>query len=236
MNDPDEDSSSPLYWFGVTTGVTIIIANLPILWIIWKENSQTFINQLIGIDCLLCLGMIPVVLNHSSVFQLPCSFITSYAFFASLLNRLLPVGIIIYRFIYVCRSSWVLTAHQRKVCQISLSLSILALPICLTIGSWIYREKYAYYLICTGQGDKFFDSTEKTDGFAWLLPIYNPFHLLTLFAFFSYAVLVPLGYTAIYKFRRQDSYDVAGLSERSRLIRRHRNIVTTKFNLLNWIF
>ena len=91
-------------------------------------------------------------------------------------------------------------------------------------------------MICNGQGDKFFDSTEKTDGFAWLLPIYNPFHLLTLFTFFSYAVLVPFGYTAIYKFRRQDSYDVAGLSERSRLIRRHRNIVTTKFNLLNWIF
>ena len=126
MNDPDEDSSNTLYWFGVTTGVTICIANLPILWIIWKENSRTFINQLIGIDCLLCLGMIPVVLNHSSVFKLPCSFITLYAFFASLLNRLLPVGIIIFRFIYVCRSSWVHTAHQRKICQIFLSLKTLS--------------------------------------------------------------------------------------------------------------
>ena len=92
-DDSDENDSNLLYWFGVFTGSTIMMVNLPILGIIWKEVSLTLINQLIGLDCILCLGIIPIVLNHSGVFQLPCSFITTYAFFTSLLNRLLPLRV-----------------------------------------------------------------------------------------------------------------------------------------------
>ena len=51
-----------------------------------------------------------------------------------------------------------------------------------------------------------------------------------------FSVLVPVGYFLIYRFRKKDNYHVSGLNERSRLIRRHKNIVSTQFNMMNWIF
>ena len=73
-------------------------------------------------------------------------------------------------------------------------------------------------------------------GLAFNLPIYHPFHALTTIAFFIFSVLVPVGYFLIYRFRKKDNYHVSGLNERSRLIRRHKNIVSTHCNMVNWIF
>ena len=235
-DDKDEDVSVYLYWFGIASAFAILVMNLPILWIIWKERIMTLIIQIIGIDSILCLAMIPIIFNYINVIELSCGFITSYAFFTSLLNRLLPVGIVIYRYVYVCHSTWVHSAHQRRIFHIILSISIILLAIVLTIGSWIYREKYGHFLTCSGREADFFSSDERINGFAWLLPIYHPFHFLSIFAFFLYAIMVPVGYILIYCFRRKDNYEVLGLNERSRLIRKHKNIVTTRFNIMNWIF
>ena len=232
----NENNSPLIYWFGVLTGSIILLLNIPILWTIWKERILTWINQLICLDCILCIGMIPIVLSLADVFPLPCSFISSYAFFASLLNRLLPVGIVIFRYIYVCRSSWVNTANQRRIFHLTLSITMLMLVALLTLGSWMYNDKYLHYLTCIGEQDTFLHSNEQVDGFAWLLPIYHPFHFISILAFFLYSVMVPLGYFLIYLFRKKDNYEVSGLNERSRLIRKHRNIVTTKFNMMNWMF
>ena len=225
-----------LYYFGVVSGLIIVLVNWPIIWIIWKERILTWINCLIGLDCFLCLGMIPIILSITNVIDLPCGFITSYAFFASLLNRLLPVGIVIYRYVYACHSSLVLSASQRKAFNFALSTSIIVLTILLTFGSWMYKDQYLYYLNCMGNEHLFTDSPARIDGFVWLLPVYHPFHLLSIFAFFLYSVLVPIGYILIYIFRDKHDGQMLGLCERSRLIRNHKNIVTTSFNLLIWIF
>ena len=87
-----------------------------------------------------------------------------------------------------------------------------------------------------GNEDIFMESPAKLDGFVWLLPVYHPFHLFSIFAFFMYSVLVPIGYILIFIFRDKHDEQMLGLTQRSRLIRNHRNIVTTSFNLLIWIF
>ena len=232
----NEFEDSFLYWFGIGSGIIILFSNIPILWMIWKEKNLTWINLVIGVDCLLCMCMIPIILSTADVYRLPCSFITTYAFFASLLNRLLPVGIVIFRYIYVCQSSWIHTAEQRKSFQLGLSSSILALTLGLTFSTWVYQEKYIHYLNCLGKQKKNLHSEQRRTGMAFDLPIYHPFHALAILSFFLSSVLVPVGYFLIFRFREKDNYHVSGLNERSRLIRRHKNIVSTQFNMMNWIF
>ena len=154
------------------------------------------------------------------------------------MNRTLPVGIVIYRYVYVCRSSWVGTAYQRKMFNFGICGVILFLSISLTIFGIIYREKSFYYLKCIGREDFFHDQNEQYDiglRLVWLLPIYHPFHLLSILTFFSFAFIVPLGYIRLYMFRKGMDKDLTGLSEKSRNIRKGRNLVTTKCNLIIWM-
>ena len=235
MDDSSQNEYPIIYWFGIGSGIIILLLNAPILRMIWREQNWTWINQVIGVDCLLCLCMIPIILDTAGVYPLPCSFITSYAFFASLLNRLLPVGIVIYRYIYVCKSSWVPDADKRSNLEVALSTSILAITLGLTFGSWVYQDKYIKFLNCLGKQNILFQFDQEMTGWAFDLPIYHPFHALTTIAFFTFSVLVPAGYFLIYRFRKRDNYYVHGLNERSRLIRRHKNIVSTQVNMVNWI-
>ena len=155
------------------------------------------------------------------------------------MNRTLPVGIVIYRYVYVCRSSWIGTAYQRKMFNLLIGFSILVLSTFLTVFCVIYREKSFHYLRCIGNEDFFHDQYEQYDQYGlrlvWLLPIYHPFHLLSLLAFFSYAFIVPLGYICIYRFRKRMNRNVKGLSEQSRNVRKGRNLVTTKCNMIIWM-
>jgi hypothetical protein len=153
----------------------------------------------------------------------------------SLFNRLLPVGIVFYRYVYVCRVSWVQTAAQRKSLNILISGFIFIVSFALTFTSFIYREKNFYYLACIGKEEYFHSQNKSSLRLVWLLPLYHPFHLLSILAFFSYAFMVPIGYFCIYRFRRHQDSSVKGLSERARVNRVRKNLVTTKTNLIIWI-
>ena len=111
------------------------------------------------------------------------------------------------------------------------------MSVSLTAFSFVYREKSFLYLKCLGKEEVFYSKYEDTGvRLVWLLPIYHPFHLLSILAFFSYIFLVPVGYFHIYKFRKRLDSETRGLSERSRQVRKTKNLVTTQFNLLIWIF
>lgn len=228
-----------LSMFGLITATSIAAVNLPVIWVVKKESKLTLINQLVGLDCLLCLSHIPIVLYTTNVFGLfasssLCSLRVFYTFFITMLNRLLPVGIVFYRYVYVCRSSWVLSAQQRKNLNILIFTVILAFTILLSLCSIIFKEKYLHYLECIGQGEDF-TGIQTNINLVWGLSLFHPFHLLSILTFFSHTLLVPLGYILIYAFRRNQNTETIGLNESSRIARKNRNIVTTKFNLLIWL-
>ena len=79
-----------------------------------------------------------------------------------LFNRLLPVGIVVYRYTYVCQSHLVQTAHQRRRFNSVLSAVICAASLALTFVSGLYREKNLHYLKCIGREN--FVSEEKQSG------------------------------------------------------------------------
>ena len=106
----------------------------------------------------------------------------------------------------------------------------------MTFFSFLYREQNFYYLNCIGKAEYFHSQNESSLRLVWLLPLYHPFHLLSIIAFFSYTFLVPLAYFRIYRFRKQqDSKVNLGLSDNSRKVRIRKNLVTTRTNLIIWI-
>ena len=67
-------------------------------------------------------------------------------FFSNLCNRLLTLGIVIYRFTLVLGSSLVLSSNQKKVLENFILLAILLTSLNLTGWAVYYREDYRYFL------------------------------------------------------------------------------------------
>ena len=160
---------------------------------------------------------------------------STYAYFSSLTNHLLPVGIVIYRLIYTCKASWVHTTQQRRRLHFIIIGGIGALSTCLTIFSFIYREKSYIFLKCDGRAEEFFSKMTGSVRLWWLLPLHHPFHMLSILTFFSYMFIVPIGYLTIYVFRRKHDANLQGITERVHQARKSRNLVTTRYNLIIWI-
>ena len=136
----------------------------------------------------------------------------------------------------MCRVSWVETAAQRKNFNFFISAVICLLSCSLTFFSFLYREQNFYFLDCIGRAEYFHSQNQSSLRLVWLLPLYHPFHLLSILAFFSYVFLVPLAYFRIYRYRKQQDSKVSlGLSDNSRKVRIRKNLVTTRTNLIIWI-
>ena len=68
------------------------------------------------------------------------------------------------------------------------------------------------------------------------LVILVTFHLATLTMFISHILLIPIGYYRLFRFTERNISKVAGsISAKSRTRRKKQNLVTAKFNFLNWL-
>ena len=161
-----------------------------------------------------------------------------YVYPVSLINRMLPVGIVAFRYIYTCRSHLVQTKHQRNCFNIWVISIILVVSISLSSFCVIYSDKSYFYLKCIGREDFFFEEFKNFNigvKLVWLLPIYHPFQLLSILAFFAFTFFVPIGYICIYRFRKQMNANLKGLNENKINFRKRSNLVTTKYNLIIWV-
>ena len=144
-----EPTSLYLQLFGLSTAASIIALNIPLIIYTIKQHSMTFFNKLIITDCCLCIVNVAGVLRFSTAYiQNPylCLFLPFYGYFINVLNRLLSIAIVFYRYVFVLNSSWVQTPRQRQLFCGSLSVSIVAISLTLTVFSFFYREYYLNYL------------------------------------------------------------------------------------------
>ena len=161
----------------------------------------------------------------------------SYAFLVSLINRLIPVGIVLYRFVYTCKADWVHSSHQRRRFHFLLVGVMFSFSVILTFFSYYYRNNSYIYLKCMNRVEEFYEKVEGSNmRVYWSLPLYHPFHLLSIVVFYLYIVIVPTGYFLIYLFRRKMDSKLMqlGLNKNKRNMRKAQNLVTTQFNLLIW--
>ena len=137
--------------FACLACLAIIGANLPVLWILKKKFEPTAINIFIVINCAINIfNIFAVLLMVLDIEKGPiiCTLGTTAVFLFSLLNRLLSVGIVAFRYIYVCQSHLVSTAEQRKKFNKILVISTICLPLILSVFSFVYKDKYLHYLKC----------------------------------------------------------------------------------------
>ena len=132
----------------ITCGL-ILGTNLPLIIFMVKQESKTFLDWLIIFDCILCLFNLRSVIilqNYSDFDAVFCICHVFFSFFTNLCNRLLSLGIVIYRVTLVLGSSFVFSSNKKKVLE-NLVLLVILLP-SLNLTGWAiyYREDYIYFL------------------------------------------------------------------------------------------
>ena len=235
------NTSLPNKCFGCFIIAAILIVNLPLLRYIHSHGNNTFLNKLIAIDCCICIGNIGPVISTIYHPHSLCLIITPFSYFINSLNRLLVIGIVFYRYVFVHQSSWVGTQFQRKTFCLLVAGGLAFLSTVSTALCVLYREKYYWFLACEGRLEAFYYNTEDffDNSVVWSsslqLPFHHPFHLLAVLPFLSCIILVPIGYTRIFKILQRLENKKLGLSEEAMTSRKKRNLVSVKFNFLNWL-
>ena len=115
-----------------------------------QQLSMTFLDRLVVLDCGLCLSNIIVLIHFydiSGVVDLgPCIFYVFMLFQVNLINKLLTLGIVIYRFALVRCSAVVRTPHQKKSLENCILMFIFLTSFNLTSWAFYYRMEYRQYL------------------------------------------------------------------------------------------
>ena len=134
--------------FGMFAATVILVPNITLIKYIIKEHIITFFNLMIITDCFICIANIPAVLRLSVLKMSTsfCWFFPSFGYFINILNRLLSITIIFYRYVFVIHSGWVQTPRQRQLFCSILSFSIFGTSVFLSILSFVYREHSLHYL------------------------------------------------------------------------------------------
>ena len=217
--------------FGV---VFVLVTNIVAVKTVIKSEIESFLNFLISLDCFVSICMVPYILQtvdvlHHDPSSKMCVLNVSTSHFLAMLNGLIPVGIVTYRVIYVCKPSWVMSAKQQRWLNYILLGQTLGVSVILALATIEYKDHSKHYLMCIGE------LPANTDRPRWDLPLSHPFRIASILAFSSRIFLVPAGYYLIFWFRDKNTSEVSGISEASRAKRRVRNAVNAKFNLLIWL-
>ena len=231
-NLPEEDTG--LHVLGISGSVLLFLITVTVLMGIRREFSQTPINLLIMMDCLLRLTKIPNILFTANVFNfwgitspLFCSLRITVTYTTSLIPQLLYLSLALYRWTCVCRSSYVQTFGQRRTFFLRVSSTFTLLTLGLAVGAFYYKETNTFYRFCRGQ-------TNLKADHHWDLPLSNPFRLLHLGSFLSNLLISPFLYIHIFFFRRSTGQSL-GLNSQTLKARRRRNAVSARFNFLVWL-
>ena len=117
---------------------------------ILRQLNKTFLDQLIILDSVLCLGncvsLVASISQNRVETKIFCFFIPFYSFFINVCNRLITIAVVIYRYIHVIKSTWVETKKGRNVLTFFICLMIAGSSLSLTIFSVYYRENSLRYL------------------------------------------------------------------------------------------
>ena len=195
-----------------------------------RTLKPTFLNLLIAMDCSIgvCMGPLHLmVATNLFPFEF-CTFKSVAGFCLSLMNGLIPVGIVIYRLALVCFATRMMAAYQRKRLNYFILAITLGVSIPMTLSTLYNKNHINEYLRCIGKSDV---------GPGWFnnLPMTHPHRLTSVITFVSRTVFVPIGYIIIFLFRNKNAREAPGISDNSRKLRRIRNAVNAKYNFYIWL-
>ena len=129
-------------------------------------------------------------------------------------NRLVPIGIVIFRYIMVCKAILALRIGEKLLASIVYKFMVW-IPILYGVTTFFYLRKVRIFCICMGGEEQFIFETSdflanSKFGSSFKLPFLNPFRLSFNIIAFSFVVVVPSFYFLIYKFRDSQNSSVPG--------------------------
>ena len=152
LSDEDGDwvgFSSPGH-VATMSGITILITATNV-YVLLKQATKTFIDWLIITDCVLCiLNIVSMTLMSALKFVMLEDVQVCYLMFGNTYltycNKLLTLGIVICRYVFVLHSSRVETERQRKTFIVFILTLIFFVPFVMTCAAVLYRDNAYLFL------------------------------------------------------------------------------------------
>ena len=127
-----------------TIVISVLITNGPVITMILKQASMTFLDKIVVLDCCICMANGIIAIDYMYNMYLPWwSFLIP--FFTTYCNTLIILVIIVYRLVYVLKSDWVQTKQQKSVLNVSLILFLLTTSLIMTGLCFYYKDFYLQY-------------------------------------------------------------------------------------------
>ena len=208
--DFSELTISTYFWFGFFGILLIIFVITLVMVVILSHNSPTYVNCFILGSCLLKIANIPAILWQMKVPLLNsvCAFRVVLAYSINMANRMIPIGIAFYRWIYANNSGLLMTCSRRKCLNLIITTTMVLTMASLTWGAITYKGQNTYYNKCTGQTKNY------SYNYSFDLPITHPFHLASYLTFFSNVLIAPILYSLIFWRLWRQNLSRLGLSGR----------------------
>ena len=127
----------------------ILLINIPLLNNIFQKENKTFINKLIATDCILCISNCITLVNMVAGKQrnsIICYISPPFAYFINISKRLLTIGIVLYRYVFVLKNSRVETGEKRRLFCSRLAGIIFLMSLLSTCLCVLYREQNLFFL------------------------------------------------------------------------------------------
>ena len=131
----------------------ILATNISLIKFILSQSSKTFLDMMMAFDSVLCICNVITIAYIVAEEYLKigkdlnlCYFLPYFTYFINLSNRLLTIGIVWYRYIFVIKSHTVRTQHQRKILGTKIFGTILVISFLMTVWSIFHREQSHNFL------------------------------------------------------------------------------------------
>ena len=129
-------------------------------------------------------------------------------------NRLVPLGIVIFRYIMVCKAILAFKMGEKALAGIVYKFTVLG-PILYGVATFFHLWKIRFFCLCMGGEEQFLYQTsdffaDSSFGSSFKLPFLHPFRLSFNIIAFSFVFIVPVFYFLIYRFRDSHTSTVPG--------------------------
>ena len=150
---PRSNTNPTILLVSIAAYILILATNMSLIKFILSQSSKTFLDRMMVFDSILCICNVITIAYIMDEEYLKigkdlnlCYFLPYFVYFINLCNRLLTIGIVWYRYIFVIKSHTVRTQHQRKMLGTIIFGTILVISFLMTVWSIFHREQSHNFL------------------------------------------------------------------------------------------
>ena len=133
--------------------LTILTANGYLLHFIIKQPTKTFLDWMMVFDSILCICNVVTIayIVDEEYFEIGknlnlCYFLPYFTYCINLLNRLLTIGIVVYRYVFVIKHRIVWTQNQRRTLGTKIFGAIIVFSLLMTSWATFYKDESQNFL------------------------------------------------------------------------------------------